>query len=139
LTHAVPSPNNYLVIVKSLPRVARNQRQRRVIYPLQTSKRYQQEINMTRTLTAGIAAAALAATTFSAPSAQAYPVWVIPAIIAAGVGGIAIGGAATAANRPYAYDPAPGGEVYVTPHTAAACHIVRERTASGWRRVQVCD
>src|SRR5581483_2058954 len=100
---AVPSPNYYLCIAKSLPRVAGNQRRPRAIYPVQplSSRRFQ----MKRTLTAGIAATALiAATTFSAPSAQAYPVWVIPAIIAAGVGGVAIGGAAAAANRPYAYE-----------------------------------
>jgi len=94
---------------------------------------------MKRTLIAGIAAAALvAATTFSAPRAEAHPALLIP-LIAAGIGGLAIGGAVASANHPYAYEVAPAGNVYVTPHAEAICHIVRERTLHGWRRVQVCD
>jgi hypothetical protein len=94
---------------------------------------------MMKTLTAGVAATALVAAVITAPTkAEAYPVWVIPAIIAAGVGGGAVGGAATASARPYAYEPA--GTVYARPSVEpSTCHIVRERTASGWRRVQVCD
>jgi hypothetical protein len=96
---------------------------------------------MIKSLTAGVAATALAAAVITAPTkAEAYPVWVIPAIIAAGVGGLAIGGAAAATGRPYAYEPAPAGAVYVRPTVdPGACHLVRERTAAGWRRVEVCD
>jgi hypothetical protein len=85
---------------------------------------------MKRTLIAGIAAAALAATTFSAPSAQAHPALLIP-LLAAGVGGLVLG-TAVASNHP-------AGEVYVTPHAEATCHIVRQKIPGGWRKVEVCD
>jgi hypothetical protein len=96
------------------------------------------KMTITKTLTAGIAAAALAGATIAAPTkADAYPVWVIPAIIGGAVGGVAIGAAVTA-PRAYAYEPAPGGAVYVQP--SAECYIVREQSPSGvWRRVRVCD
>jgi hypothetical protein len=91
---------------------------------------------MVKTLTTGIAAVALAAATISAPTkADANPVWLVPAIIAA-AGGLVVGGA-IASNRAYAYEPA--GNVYVEPRTPARCHMVRERTAAGMRRVEVCD
>jgi len=92
---------------------------------------------MVKTLMTGIAAVALAAATISAPTkAEANPVWLVPAIIAAGVGGVVVGGA-VASSRAYAYEPA--GNVYVEPRAAAQCHIIRERTVNGWRRVEVCD
>lgn len=83
------------------------------------------------------AAAALTVGTLSAPtSANAYPVWVIPAIIAAGVGGLAVGGSAAAANDQAYY---PGrGTVTVVP--GSDCHMATARTRSGrLRSVEVCD
>jgi hypothetical protein len=96
---------------------------------------------MRKTLTTIAAAGALAAATISVPTqANAFAQWVIPAIVVAGVGAAVVGSAAAnAAYAPPAY--APAGSVYVQPRTAAVsnCHIVRERTASGWRRVEVCE
>lgn len=92
-------------------------------------------------LIAGTAAIALAGATVTAPTqANAYPVWVIPAIIGAAVGGVAVG--AVASNPPaYAYEPGtigPRGTIYVEP--TAECRVVRERMPSGrWHRVRVCD
>ena len=95
-----------------------------------------------KTLTAGIAAAALAGATLAVPTqAHALAFWVVPAIIAAGVGGVAVGGVAgeTAAQRTtYAYEPAPAGTVYVQP--TAQCHIARQQSPDGiWHRVRICD
>ena len=93
---------------------------------------------MLKTCSAIAAAAALTAASVSVPTkADAYPVWVIPAIIAAGVGGVAIGTTAVAASRADSYDAV--GNVYVQPRGAANCHIVRERSRSGWRQIEVCD
>jgi hypothetical protein len=96
---------------------------------------------MLRPITTIAAAGALAAATVSVPTqANAFAEWVIPAIVIAGVGGLAVGAATTNATyyAPPAY--APAGSVYVQPRAAATCQIVRERTASGgWRRVQVCN
>jgi hypothetical protein len=68
--------------------------------------------------------------------AEANPAWVIPAII---IGGVVVAASVASAH---AYAPgyyAPGGSVYVQPRRVASrCHIVRERTARGWRRVEVC-
>jgi len=95
---------------------------------------------MLRPITTLAAAGALAAATVSVPTqANAIAEWVIPAIVIAGVGGLAVG---SANNAYYAPQPvyAPAGSVYVQPRAAATCQIVRERTASGsWRRVQVCN
>ncbi|HZS63829.1 MAG TPA: hypothetical protein VFA53_04955 [Xanthobacteraceae bacterium] len=88
---------------------------------------------------AATAAVVVGAATVSLPrQAEALPVWVVPAIIGAGVVGVVGGAAAANANAAY-YEPR--GTVYVEPSAAHAqvCHIVRERTAYGWRRVQVCD
>jgi hypothetical protein len=87
---------------------------------------------MVKPLTTLLAAGALAAATVSVPTqANAFAEWIIPAIIAAGVGGVAVG--TVAANNAQ-------GNVYVQPRAQASCHIVRERTASGaTRRVEVCD
>jgi len=96
------------------------------------------KMTMKKTLTAGIAAAAVAGTAITAPTqANAYPVWVIPAIIGGTVGGLAVG-AAVATPKAYAYEPAPGGAVYVQP--SAECRLVRQQSPSGaWRSVRVCD
>ncbi len=95
---------------------------------------------MVKYVTAILAAAAVAGATVSVPTqAEAYPAWVIPAIVAAGVGGLAVGTVATASARPYGYEAAPGN-IYVQPRAAASCKIVRERTPSGgWARVEVCE
>jgi hypothetical protein len=96
---------------------------------------------MLKPLTTIAAAGALVAATVSVPTqANAFAQWVVPALVIAGVGGLAAG--AVAADS-YAYSPrpmyAPAGAVYVQPRAAASCHIVRERTSSGWRRVEICD
>jgi hypothetical protein len=97
---------------------------------------------MVKTLTALTAAGAVAAAAMvSVPDkAEAFPVWVVPAIVGGVVGGVVLG-SAVAANANYSYGPgyAPRGTVYVQPRSAASCHIVRERTANGWRRVEVCN
>ncbi len=93
---------------------------------------------MVKYLTAILAAAALAGATVSVPTkAEAYPVWVIPAIVAAGVGGLAVGTVATSAAAQQYGAP---GNIYVQPRAAATCRIVRERTPSGgWARVEICE
>lgn len=98
------------------------------------------EIAMKKTLVSLTAAGALALAGLSLPSpAQAAPIWLIPAIIVAGVGGAVIDTAATAAND-LAYGPRSAGNVYVRPaEQAPNCQIMRERVPGGWRRVQVCD
>jgi hypothetical protein len=94
---------------------------------------------MLKSVTALTAASVIAATAVSIPNkAEAYPIWVIPAIVGGVVGGAAFGAAAANADS-YPVDR-PRGEVYVQPRVATTtCHIVRERTANGWRRVEVCD
>jgi hypothetical protein len=91
---------------------------------------------MKRGLTSMAVAASLAIVTASVPTkAEANPAWLIPALV---IGGVVV--AATAANA-HAYAPAyyaPAGSVYVHPRVASRCQIVRERTARGWRRVEVC-
>ena len=94
---------------------------------------------MIKMLTTGIAAVSLAAATVSVPStAQATPAWVVPAIIAGSVG-VVVGGAVIASTRADAYEPERAGNIYVQPRVASTCRLVRERTASGWRRVEVCN
>jgi hypothetical protein len=100
---------------------------------------------MIKPFTTIAAAGALAAATVAVPTqANALAEWVVPAIVIAGVGGLAVGAVASAHADSYAYSPgpvyAPAGAVYVQPRAAARCQIVRERTASGAiRRVQVCQ
>ena len=95
---------------------------------------------MIKPLTTIAAAGALAAATVAVPTqANALAQWVVPAIVVAGVGGLAVGAVATAQAAPVY---APQGAVYVQPRTraAATCQIVRERTPSGAiRRVQICQ
>ncbi|HEX2511248.1 MAG TPA: hypothetical protein VHK44_01470 [Xanthobacteraceae bacterium] len=94
---------------------------------------------MIKPLTTIAAAGALAAATIAVPTqANALAQWVVPAIVVAGVGGLAVGAVATAHADTYAYRPA--GTVYVQPRAAASCQIVRERTPNGTiRRVQICQ
>ena len=96
---------------------------------------------MVKTLTALTAAGVIAtAAVVTVPTkAEAYPAWLIPTIVVAGVGGLAVGAMATANAAPVY---APSGTVVVQPRTRAAanCQIVRERTSSGAiRRVQICQ
>jgi hypothetical protein len=97
------------------------------------------EILMKKTLIALSAAATIGAGAIAAPTAaNAYPAWIIPAIIAAGVGGVVVAGAATSAA--YADDRYYRGTVHVQPVApSASCYMARERTPSGWRRVRVCN
>jgi hypothetical protein len=79
--------------------------------------------------------------------ASAFPVWVVPAIVAAGVGGIGVGAAAGSANAattgsilppPAVVQTEPqvtyGAEATVRP----GCHPARERIGGIWRRVEIC-
>lgn len=90
---------------------------------------------MKKTLMALSAAAVIGAGTIATPQpAHAIAEWIIPTIIAAGIGGVAIG---SAANRNYYAEPA--GTVYVQPSPVGQCRVVRERLADGSsRRVRVC-
>jgi hypothetical protein len=94
---------------------------------------------MVKTLTALAAAGVIATAAVSVPTkAEANPAWLVPVLIAGSVGAVALGAAANAnANAYYA----PAGTVYVQPRAQAvsSCHIVRERTAAGWRRIEVCN
>lgn len=91
---------------------------------------------MVKTLTALTAAGAIALATISVPNkAEAHPAWLVPAIVIGGVGVIAFAAVAQANANAYG----PGGTVYVQPRAQASCQIVRERTARGWRRVEVCN
>lgn len=98
---------------------------------------------MTRTAITLLTAAGMAAAAATVPTrADAYPVWVVPAIVAAGVGGLVVGGA-VASQQAYADERYANtrGTVYVRPGGAAQnCTIVRERLADGrLRRVQICE
>ena len=107
---------------------------------------------MRKTMIALAAATALAAGTTMVPTAaNAFAVWVIPAIIGAGIGGLAVGGVAGStaqanndARAEAYYDGGPAAEeapgtIYVRPTAEPrVCNFMRERTAYGWRRVRVC-
>jgi hypothetical protein len=97
---------------------------------------------MKRAVIALTAATALTAGTVTLPSgASAHPAWVVPAIIAAGVGGVVVGGAAIAsrANAQAYYEPR--GQVYVRPTAEPrACFWAREQMPNGGtRRIRVCN
>jgi hypothetical protein len=97
---------------------------------------------MKRTLIALTAAAALGAGTVTMPtSANAYPAWVIPAIVVAGVGGVIVGGAAIASSRQAQAYYEPRGTVYVRPGgEPRSCFWARERLPNGGlRRIRVCN
>ena len=99
---------------------------------------------MRKILTALTVAAALAAGTMAMTTrANAYAWWVIPAIVGAGVGGLAIG---SAAQEDRTYEGGPRGNVYVRPVPSAYssagynCRVVNEQTPSGrLRHVRVCN
>lgn len=87
---------------------------------------------MKKTLIALTAIAVIGASTLAASRpASALAEWVIPTIIAAGVGGVAIG--ATAANANY-YAAAPAGTITVRP----SCHFERRVVNGVWQQVGVC-
>ncbi|MDJ1157765.1 hypothetical protein QNA08_05915 [Chelatococcus sp. SYSU_G07232] len=97
---------------------------------------------VTLTSVAAIAAAAASVST----GASAYPAWVIPAIVGAGIGGVGLGAAAQAATYPRTY-VVPGEPVavypaptYVRPVTVEpSCYFVRERIRGVMRRVEICE
>lgn len=105
---------------------------------------------MRRTLIGLTSALAIAGSTIAAPTpASAYPGWVIPAIVTAGVGGIALGaGIASAHAQPQTtgsiYPASPGTpvqpQITYDPNTMVqpGCHLARERIRGEWRRVEVC-
>jgi hypothetical protein len=90
---------------------------------------------MKKTLMSLSAAAIIGAGTIATPQpAHAIAEWIIPTIIAAGVGGAALG---VASNRVYYAEPS--GAVYVQP-SGTQCRVVRERLADGTsRRVRMCS
>jgi len=103
---------------------------------------------MRKTLIGLTSAITIAASAATLPTpASAYPGWVIPAIVATGVGGIALGAGissaqaqttgsilsaspGTPAQPQISYDP----DTMVQP----GCHLARERIRGEWRRVEVC-
>jgi hypothetical protein len=100
---------------------------------------------MKRVLTASAAALALVAGTAALPtSANAYPVWVIPAIIGAGFAGFATGAVAATTPPPPpawgypapAYAPPPPPPAYA-PRTQ--CYVTQQWTWGGWQNVTVCN
>ncbi len=87
-------------------------------------------MNFRKTAIALVAATALGVGTIGATQpAAATPAWVIPAIIVAGVGGLALG---AAADNAYAYGPSHAGVVHVRP--TAGCWIENRRAGP----VEVC-
>jgi len=92
---------------------------------------------MKKILTALTAAAVLAAGTMTTTTkANAYAWWVIPAIVGAGVGGLAVG---AAAENNAQYQGGPRGNVYVRP-SGYSCRMIDEQSPSGRiRHVRVCD
>lgn len=85
---------------------------------------------MMKKIMAGATAATIAVGALAIPTqANALAEWVIPTIIATGLGGVVVGSAA-ANNQPGYYAAAePGG----------ACHMGREQGPDGrWHRVRVC-
>ena len=84
------------------------------------------------------AAGALALAVVAAPKpAHAVVWWVVPAIIAGTIGGVAVGAAASqAAYAPGPYS-GPHGTVYVEP--TYGCHWARVQGPDGyWHRTRVC-
>lgn len=106
-------------------------------------KSHEKNLGRTDLSTCPIAASATAVPT----PASAYPGWAVPAIAAAGVGGIALGasiGSAQAQTTGSIYTAAPGAPVpppvVYGPDTMVqpGCRLVRERIRGEWRRVAVC-
>jgi hypothetical protein len=97
--------------------------------------------DMRRTLIALASAGALAAGTAALPSqANALPVWVVPAIIGAGVAGVVIGAAHPSPAFGYGAPlDNPPSAVYAGQYPYGAnCRIMREKVPGGWHRVTVC-
>ena len=93
-------------------------------------------MNFRKTAIALTAAGALGVGTIGAtqPASAAPPAWVIPTIIAVGVGGVVLG---AATNDAYAYGPAYGTPYragYVTVQPTAGCWIENRRSGP----VEVC-
>ena len=88
---------------------------------------------MKRALTTLAAAGTLAAAAMALPTdANALPVWVVPAIIASAVGGVAIGAIATSAHAHVVYAAPPSNVA-----SAANCQIAYP-AAYGFQRMRVC-
>ncbi|MBY0532075.1 MAG: hypothetical protein K2P86_08910 [Xanthobacteraceae bacterium] len=89
-------------------------------------------MNFRKTVIALTAAGALGLGTIGAtqPASAVTPAWVIPVIIVAGVGGVALG---AAADNAYAYGP-PSHAGVVTAQPVAGCWIENRRSGP----VQVC-
>lgn len=105
------------------------------------------------------AATALVAGSVSMPqTASAFPAWVVPAIIGAGVAGVVVGASAASAQTTYVERRADVGlygdtvyaqptyaapvysstAVYASPTFSSGCTIQRQRIGGFWRTVQVC-
>ncbi len=95
---------------------------------------------MRKILISSASALALLAGTVAVPSsANAYPVWVIPVIIGAAVGGVGLGAVATA-NAQQNGQPVPAAQPGLEPRARVGfCHMARARVDGVWRRVEVCD
>ena len=103
---------------------------------------------MRKSLIGLTSAITIAATAATVPTpASAYPGWVIPAIVAAGAGGVALGAGITSAHAQSTGSifptstGAPGQpQIGYDPNTMVqpGCHLARERIRGEWRRVEVC-
>ena len=89
---------------------------------------------MHKTLIALATAAAFAGAGIALPSRAEAQWWVIPAIVAAGVGTVVVATAVAARDdtRPYAT-----GTILVRPY-GSQCYFERRQTPQGLRNVQVC-
>ena len=91
---------------------------------------------MHKTLIALATAAAFAGAGVALPSrAEAQAWWVIPAIVAAGVGTVVVATAVSARDDTRPYEPR--GVVQVRPY-GSQCYFERRQTPQGLRNVQVC-
>jgi hypothetical protein len=90
---------------------------------------------MKKSIVSLVAAAALGLAVTAAPKpAHALVWWVVPAIVAGTVGGVAVGAVAT--NNAYAADYGPRGAVYVQP--TASCHWVHVERNGRMFRERIC-
>lgn len=85
---------------------------------------------MMKKIMTGVAAATIMGGALAIPTqANALAEWVIPTIVATGLGGVMVGSAAASNNPYYSYAEPAGGR----------CHIGREQGPDGrWHRVRVC-
>ncbi|WP_342361188.1 hypothetical protein [Terrarubrum flagellatum] len=100
---------------------------------------------MRKTLVTLASCAAMALGVAATPNtASAHPAVLVPWLVAAGVGGLALGAAAANArpvavteNRAYYDEPAP---VVGAPAVGMRdCYPARARVNGAWRRVQICQ